>query len=114
MNSLKLSKLYFILLGVFLMTACASGHCKGRSPVDRRVFIAKPDNSKQCEPTSGTSLDKMAEELVEIKIMSREKRSDGKMRMTVCGASTGMLNVYEIDAKDLEKATKLGYIELKK
>ncbi len=96
-----------LLLSIFIGIVAFAG---GKEP---RVFVAKPDNSKQCESDSGISLDTMEKELKEIKVFSKSKGDDGKMYAAVCGGKTGRLNVFEITQKDLAKAQKLGFTEKK-
>ncbi|MBY0451380.1 MAG: hypothetical protein K2P92_00005, partial [Bdellovibrionaceae bacterium] len=74
-----------------------------------RVFVYKPDGSLQCGQGSRITPEDMKKELGAIKVFSSENKSDGMMRIQVCGAPTGMANVYEIDQKDLEAALKLGF-----
>lgn len=75
------------------------------------VFVAKSDQSKQCDTASGVSLSEMEKELTGISVYSSEKKVDGLMHITLCGAETGMFNVYEIAETDVEKAKGLGFIE---
>jgi hypothetical protein len=53
----------------------------------------------------------MKQELIAagIDVISSRKDSDGKMRMTVCGSSTGKINIYKINRKDEEKARQIGF-----
>lgn len=69
------------------------------------------DLSRQCEKNSGIALHVMEKELdfQGITVLSSRKGSDGKMRITVCGSSTGKINIYVIYEKDLEKAGRLGF-----
>lgn len=75
----------------------------------QRVFVYKADGSLQCGQGKKISLDDMKKDLKDIKVYSSENKSDGMMRIQVCGAPTGMANVYEIDQKDLAAALKLGF-----
>ena len=74
-----------------------------------KVLVAKHDGSKQCDKKSGTSLDVMVKDLGEIKVYDQFKAQDDLMRIQVCGAPTGMHNVYEISKSDLKKATQVGF-----
>ncbi len=77
------------------------------------VSIFKYDGSKQCEKDSGTSLETMQRrELKGIKVIKSSKQPDGNMHASVCGGGTGMMNVYEISEKDLNKAEKRGFKKL--
>ena len=77
----------------------------------KTVFVEKSDGSKQCDATSGISLADMQKQLTDMVIYSSTKKSDGLMHITLCGAETGMFNVYEIAQTDLEKAKMLGFTE---
>lgn len=107
--------------------ACTTGHCRrGENTVLERVdpkpptgyeekdlgsiMVAKSDGSLQCNQRDGISLESMAErDLKGIEVLASEKMNDGLMRIQVCGADTGMLNVYTIRHKDLRKAQKAGF-----
>lgn len=73
------------------------------------VFVFKYDGSAQCESGSIVSLDKMAQQLEGIKVYSQIKKSDGLMRIQLCGSPTGKANVFEISKKDIKKAKLLGF-----
>ncbi|OQW54272.1 MAG: hypothetical protein A4S09_06125 [Proteobacteria bacterium SG_bin7] len=77
------------------------------------VAVFKYDGSRQCERDSGTSLEAMQKrELKGIKVIKSSKQPDGNMRASVCGGKTGLMNVYEISEKDLNKAEKRGFKKL--
>ncbi len=76
------------------------------------VSVFKYDGSKQCDPKSGTKLTVMKKELKGIKVYKSFQQSDGNMYASVCGGATGLMNVYEIAEKDLNKAEKLGFKRL--
>lgn len=98
-----------------ILGACASGHCRSRNDVrTKSVFVFKADGTKQCGIGSAMSVQQMAQELAEIKIISQENKSDGKLYPMVCGAPTGKVNVYEIPEADLSKAVAAGFKEFKK
>ncbi len=78
-----------------------------------RVFVYKNDGSLQCGQGVKIILDAMKKDLTGIEVFSAENKSDGMMRIQVCGAPTGMCNVFEIDQKDLDKAVKLGFKQWK-
>lgn len=73
------------------------------------VWVAKADESRQCEKDSGVSLEKMASQLKGIPVISKQKKMDGKMHIQLCGSPTGMMNAYEIPVGYLEQAIKLGF-----
>lgn len=79
---------------------------------ERRVFVFKQDGSKQCEPGTAISLNKMARELKNIKTFSKKKGQSDSAVISLCGAHGTGINVFEIGIKDLEKAKELGFLEL--
>ena len=76
-----------------------------------KIKVYKADGSLQCGMGKGVSVSEMAKELAGIKIYTSENKSDGMMRIQVCGSPTGQCNVYEIDRADLEKALAKGFRE---
>lgn len=78
----------------------------------KTVFVAKSDESKQCDATSGISLADMQKQLTNMVIYSSTKKSDGLMHITLCGSTTGMLNVYEIAQTEFERSKTLGFTEV--
>jgi len=76
------------------------------------IEVAKYDGSLQCEMGSLVSLDGMEKELraANIAVQAKAKKSDGLQHPQMCGASTGMMNVYQIKTSDLEKARALGFV----
>ncbi len=76
-----------------------------------KVRVFKYDGSLQCGMGEAIPLATMAKELSGLKIYSQENLGDGLMRIQVCGSPTGMANVFEIDAKDLNEALKRGFKE---
>ena len=116
------------LFSFLFFTACTSHSCKIEERTDiamtgkekdkissaskdlsSRVFVYKPDGSKQCESNGKIDLNIMKKELGNIVIFSEANKHDGMMRPQVCGAPTGYNNVYEIKLSDLETAAKLGF-----
>ena len=81
------------------------------SPKDltKRVRIYKADGSLQCGLGKKVDLGLMAKELVDIQVFSSENKSDGLMRIQLCGHPAGTCNVYEILEEDLIKAQGLGF-----
>jgi|FLYM01.1.fsa_nt_gi hypothetical protein len=105
---------------IVVSLGCANTHCRQKKAGDemsqnqngqqtQKILVAKADGSRQCEEKSGTSLDRMAKDLGEVKIYRQFKQNDGMMRIQVCGAPTGMYNVYEIEAKDQQAAVNVGF-----
>lgn len=77
------------------------------------VFVYKGDQSQQCGMQKGVTAEEMQRELSGITLYSMKKGHDQLMRTAVCGAPTGQINIYEIDAKDLQAAEQRGFTRLK-
>lgn len=75
------------------------------------VEVYKYDGSLQCDRGKEISLQDMAGELTanSIEVKASRKGSDGRMHITMCGASTGRLNVYTIATEHLPRARELGF-----
>jgi len=73
--------------------------------------VFKYDGTLQCGQGKEISLETMAMELTNkgIKVTNSRKGRDGLTHITVCGASTGNLNVYTISAESLSQAKELGF-----
>src|SRR5712692_5349921 len=69
------------------------------------VKVFRYDGSLQCGMGQAVPLDEMAKELaaVNIKVLSSEKRVVSGLIIALCGAPTGMANVYEIAKDDLPR-----------
>lgn len=65
--------------------------------------------------SGGVAPEVMAETLAKngVSVLSFSCAHDGRGRIAVCGAETGLINVYEIDGRDLGKALALGFSELR-
>lgn len=126
----------------FLLASCASGPCRQITAPDlanqqaeaikapasekdsmtapkapdsapKTVLVYQPDGSLQCGMGKKVSLETMEKQLLGgIKVFSRDNRSDGLMRIQVCGSPTGMINVFEISETDLPEALKRGFKKL--
>lgn len=113
-----------LLLGI-LCGACAKGNCRQQTSHSAevkknlkdkatelgsgRIFVYKYDGSLQCQAGKGRALSDMEKELKELRVYSKQKKSDNLMRMTLCGAPTGVANLYEISAADEQKASNYGF-----
>lgn len=118
MGYLRNFKIYLLFFLIFNLLACVSGHCpseyahsdprtvKSRSS---RVWVFKYDNSKQCEPESGISKEKMLEEFKNIKVWDTQQKNDGQPRVQFCGAYTGNANLFLVDKKDALILKSRGY-----
>ena len=76
------------------------------------LMVYKYEGSIQCRP-GGTTMKDMEATLVGngIKVRMSCKGHDGLLRPAVCGAPTGNINIYEIDAGQLQRAIDLGFFE---
>ena len=76
-----------------------------------KVDVFKYDGSLQCSLGREIPLETMAEELKKagIKVEASRKGHDGLVHISVCGASTGSLNVYTIAGESLSEARALGF-----
>jgi hypothetical protein len=92
-----------------VVSACTSGRCRERNVASQSIFVFKHDGSKQCEKKAGLTAEEMSKQLMDIKVVSKQSKTDGMMHMMVCGSPTGKVNVYEINSADLVKAQQLGF-----
>ena len=74
--------------------------------------VAVADGSRQCEPDSGRPPEDFKKKLVQanIEVLGVSRKSDGLMRIQICGAPTGQHFVFTIPAADVDKALSLGFI----
>lgn len=116
-----------VFLIILLTTvSCANTHCRRKMEVDQAVspagmeaskpasgqstiLVYKYDGSLQCQSGKAISLEQMAGDLKGITIFSQQKKPDGLMHIQVCGAGTGMANVFEILEQSLPEAEKRGF-----
>ena len=76
---------------------------------DNLLWVYKYDGSLQCGMGHEISLRAMRKELAGIKIYGEEKKSDGLMRVAVCGSPSGQANRYRIHREDLDRAKQYGF-----
>ncbi len=93
---------------LFFLSSCATQHCTDSKP-SSGVWVYKYDQSRQCELSSGVSLETMSQDLESIKVLDQKKLSDGVPRITMCQAQTGKANLYLIKSTDQTKALELGF-----
>lgn len=96
------------LVSAALISACSSGSD------DKEPRVYKSDQSVQCDADSGIPLETMANELISagIDVLCSQKAGDGLAHPTICGESTGVINVYEIRGVTLDDAETLGFRSL--
>src|SRR6266478_1119883 len=95
MRTCRLLALAAVLTGVLTGTVFSADTVK----------VFRYDGSLQCGMGQAVPLDEMAKELaaVNIKVLSSEKRVVSGLIIALCGAPTGMANVYEIAKDDLPR-----------
>ena len=96
-----------VLLLIMFCAGCF--HEKDENDVHLKVF--KSDESLQCQPNSGITLEDMAQELIDagVDVICSQKGSDGMARPAVCDIESGGINVYTINAVNLDDVNSLGY-----
>lgn len=84
---------------------------KNYDPRPGRVWVYRQDGSKSCGVKKGLPLTTAVSELDQrgVRVFKQRKNHDGKMRMMVCGAETGMQNELHIDGQSLPVAGAMGY-----
>lgn len=129
---MEAKKFIFVCGIVLVMVGCSTGNCRSHQiakeqagpevqpkenkllpdpTVTERVRVFKANGSLQCG--QGKSIDPatMAKELKEIQVYKTTVENDGKLRIQMCGAPTGNVNVFEIDKTNLERALGFGFTE---
>lgn len=129
---MEIKKLIFVC-GIAIVSAnCSTGNCRSQqikaeqigpevSPKENkllpepsgveRVRVYKANGSLQC--AQGKSIDPavMRKDLKDIHVYKSSTDNDGKLRIQVCGAPTGNVNIFEIDKTNLEQAISYGFTE---
>ena len=105
-----------LILGGLLLTAvlwCVVQEVRPASLQTIKVY--KSSGAVQCG-TTGLPVEVMEKTLKMngIEVLSSFCAHDGYLRPAVCGAGTGLINVYEIETRYLQKAIDLGFSELGK
>lgn len=75
------------------------------------IKVFKYEGSKQCEPGSGVSLETMQQALAKagVNVICAHRGHDGRMRIQMCGADTGKMNLFVIPGDQLQQAKALGF-----
>lgn len=100
-----------LMLAAMLCVAALAANGDAHAARGGRVWVAKPDDSKSCEPESGQSLKDAAQSLKSagVRIHASRKASDGKAHIQMCGAPTGRLNAFQISKRQLKDAEAVGF-----
>lgn len=114
-----MAKELYLFLAIFLFVSCAAEQkapqgkweVKVTKESDQKIWVWKPDGSKQCDAPSKFTPERAAQEFRKtgISVFQFRKGSDGMMYPSVCGAGTGSTVELEISKMDLVKALQLGY-----
>lgn len=102
-----------IILSGLLLTAALGGLPQNAAIASlQTVWIYKNAGAVQCR-TDGIPLDVMEKTLTAegIEVITSCRTYDGAAYPAVCGGGTGLINVYEIAAANLQKALGLGFGE---
>lgn len=96
------------------LTGCSGGEtgaANGDANMESYEKVYKYDGSVKCEQGSGVALDKMAQELINagVDVTCSQKGHDGKARIAMCGAETGVMNIYTIKSSSLADALRIGF-----
>lgn len=93
-------------LTVLAMAGCAT------AAAEESVRIVKARGSLQCG-SAGTAPEQMAEQLRAggVTVLRSACAGDGRMRVAMCGAPDGRLNVFDIPRSQLPAARTLGFAE---
>ncbi len=96
------------------IVGCANKPCIGKDPRElKRIFVARADGTKQCQPKSGTKLDDVVKE-VGVRVFSKETQKSSGVMIQLCGAPTGNLHILEIREIDLDAVTPKGFVVFQK
>ena len=89
-----------LFLPILLTTLTA---CQSISGSLKTVDVYRSDNARQCEKNSGITPETMRRDLGDIHVYQmRKDYLRGMMFPTVCGGATGSVNVYTIDAYNVQ------------
>jgi stress response protein SCP2 len=99
------------LLATAAITQAAEPAARSTATNGEQIEVYRPDGSVQCEPGGAIPLEQMRKTLTDADIVvhSQRKANDGLMRPAVCGAGTGAINVFSIDAEQLDAAIAQGF-----
>lgn len=102
-------------LGLLLCSICLFTACEDNNDKEGTVLVFKYQGSVQCAPDSGIAVEDMLLELTDanINVHCSSEASDGNVIITLCGADTGVVNVYEIPISSITMAENLGFNDVK-
>ena len=95
--------------------ALAAGACAvvERAEAQGTVRVFKPAGTLQCAEAA-VDLPVMQRELTDkgVKVLRATCATDGRMSAAMCGVSDGRIGLFEIAAKDVAAAARLGFAEV--
>ncbi len=79
---------------------------------ERKVWLQKSDESLQCEPDSGISIDQLKRDFKKrgFKFFELKKIRDSKMRIQLCGSPTGHRNAVYVGSRVAQELMKDGWV----
>ena len=104
--------LFFVFIFSFIIFAYFGCEQTPDLDLETYAYVYKTDNSRQCDPSSGTDLDETAKELIGIQVVSQIKGIEDKTLYARCEGETGRINIYQIFRNDLPKALQKNFTEL--
>ena len=108
----------FLCIFSIPLFACASKTAASQSAqsTTEKIWISKPDGSKQCGMAKGLDSKSGAAELTKlgITVFQSRKSQDGLMHMAMCGSATGDTIELQIPKSQLDIAERNGYHSLPK
>tara|TARA_B110001454_G_C12723308_1_gene436515 strand:+ start:57625 stop:58023 length:399 start_codon:yes stop_codon:yes gene_type:complete len=129
---MEAKKFIFVCGVIVALAGCSTGNCRSKQiqaeqagpevqpkenkllpdpTITERARVFKPNGSLQCGQGKSIEPVTMAKELKDIQVYRSFVENDGKMRIQMCGAPTGNVNVFEIDKTNLERALGFGFTE---
>jgi predicted secreted protein len=81
------------------------------SSASETVWVVRPSQGTQCSIEAQGSLEKSSADLkaAGVQVLEMQKKTDGKMRMALCGSPTGKSDALKINQSDLAKAQAIGF-----
>lgn len=109
------------IIASFLLTACASAtqkaptkwNVKATTEGQQKIWVSKPDGSRQCAPKGKALSPSLAAEQLKgvgVPVFEARNGNDGKMYIQKCGSPTGSTVDLEISRRDITKALSLGFV----
>ncbi|MDH5784108.1 MAG: hypothetical protein OEZ16_00700 [Chromatiales bacterium] len=103
----RLFPIALLLTALMVITGCP----RSDTPI---VKVFKDNQTLQCQPDSGIPLEVMAQELTGagIDVICAQQGNIGGAVITLCGATTGGINIFAIHQANLPDAMALGFADV--